>query len=233
MNGRRTWTAQLTEASALGPAVRHLVLQVQEPEGFRWLPGQYVQLFERSVPERRFAYSIASTQLDEAPGRFELAVGRDGSAYAVDALRVGDTIEVIEPRGSFVRPLGSSMPAVFIGVGTGVAPLRAMIQAALRQTSRASLTLLFGCRSEEELLWGHEFSRWTQDERFGFLPTLSRPSASWSGRTGYVQAHVESLGVALETAEFFVCGSRGMVDDLAARLGSLGVPAERLKLEGY
>jgi NAD(P)H-flavin reductase len=233
MDERRTWTAELTRERALGPAVRHLVLQVREHRDFRWLPGQYVELFERSVPGRRFAYSVASAQLENEPGRFELAVGRDGSAHAVDALRIGDIIEVTEPRGSFVRPLGSSLPAVFIGVGTGAAPLRAMIQAALLHESGAPLTLLFGCRSEEELLWGPEFSRWAEDSRFSFQPTLSRPSPSWSGRRGYVQAHLESLGAALETAEFYVCGSRSMTSDVAERLGALGVPSERLLLEGY
>jgi CDP-4-dehydro-6-deoxyglucose reductase, E3 len=233
MDERRTWTAELTGERALGPSVRHLVLQVREPREFRWLPGQYVELFERSVPGRRFAYSVASAPLETVPGRFELAVGRDGSAYAVDALRVGDIIEVTEPRGSFIRPLGSSLPAVFIGVGTGAAPLRAMIQAALLHESPAPLTLLFGCRSEEELLWGHEFSRWAEDSRFSFQPTLSRPSATWTGRRGYVQAHLESLGAALECAEFYVCGSRSMTTDVAERLGSLGVAHERIQLAGY
>ncbi len=233
MDERRTWTAELTGERALGPSVRHLVLQVREPREFRWLPGQYVELFERSVPGRRFAYSVASAPLETVPGRFELAVGRDGSAYAVDALRVGDIIEVTEPRGSFIRPLGSSLPAVFIGVGTGAAPLRAMIQAALLHESPAPLTLLFGCRSEEELLWGQEFARWAEDSRFSFQPTLSRPSATWTGRRGYVQAHLESLGAALESAEFYVCGSRSMTTDVAERLGSLGVAHERIQLEGY
>ncbi len=233
METRRSWTARLLEEWPLSTQVRHLVFDVDAPEEFHWQPGQYIELFERSVPGRRFAYSIASAQVGDRPGRFELAVGRDSSAHAVDALQVGENIEVTQPRGKFVRPLGSDVPAVFIGVGTGVAPLRAMIQGALLAESRAPLTLLFGCRSENELLWEQTFSRWAEDTRFRFFPTLSKPSASWNGRVGYVQAHLQGLGAALESAEFFACGSRTMVDDVAAELGKLGVPQERMRLEGY
>lgn len=234
MTERREWIAEVKEEHVLSRTVRHLVVQVDSPAGFHWLPGQHVGLFSEADPSRRFAYSIASAELSTVPGRFELAVGRDSSARAVDALRVGDRIHVTEPRGSFVREGKSRLDAVFIGVGTGVSPLRAMIASALiAPPPGPDLTLLFGCRSENELLWASEFSAWTEHRRFRFWPTLSQPSAEWSGRTGYVQAHLGSLGVELVRAEFYVCGSRAMVDDVASRLGELGVPPERLKLEGY
>ncbi len=234
MTERKEWTAELTEEHVLSRAVRHLVLQVEAPADFHWLPGQHVELFSAAEPGRRFAYSVASAELSTVPGRFELAVGRDGSARAVDALRVGDRIRVSEPRGSFVREGASARDAVFIGVGTGVSPLRAMIASALlRPPPGPDLTLLFGCRSEDELLWGRELSGWAEQRRFRFWPTLSRPSAAWQGRTGYVQSHLGAFGPELALAEFFVCGSRAMVDEVATRLGELGVSPDRLKLEGY
>lgn len=234
MTDRRTWTAELLSERILSRSVRNLVFQAREPAGFHWLPGQHVELFERAEPSRRFAYSLASAQLEASPGLFELAVGRDGSALAVNALRIGGVIEVAEPRGKFVRAGDDPNPSVFIGVGTGVAPLRSMIASALnRPPPGAPLLLLFGCRSEDELLWGDEFAQWAEQPRFDFWPTLSQSGASWSGRKGYVQSHLASLGDALTEADFYVCGSRSMVDDVAGRLVGLGAQPSRLKLEGY
>lgn len=227
------WIARLEDEAPLTPSVRHLTFHVEEPDGFRWLPGQYVELFDSDAPDVRFSYSLANAQRSTEPGRFELAVRRDGSAAAIERLQVGDGICVRAPRGNFVRPGDRAREAVLVAVGTGVAPMRAMIQSALAGDGRAQLLLLFGCRSEEELLWRKEMEEWATDPRFVFVPTLSRPGAEWRGRRGYVQAQLHDFRDRLREAEVFVCGSRAMVVDAERVLRTLGVPPERLWTEGY
>lgn len=233
MNIDRSWTARLLADSPLAPLVRHLTFEVDGPEGFHWLPGQYVELFSPSVPAERFPYSVASAQQPSDPGRFELAVRSEGSGRLVDGLQVGDSISVSAPRGSFVRRGSLSRPAVFVAVGTGVAPVRAMIQGALAEASNAQLVLLFGCRSEQDLLWATELRELTSDPRFLFLPTLSQPSATWSGKRGYVQEHMDELRGLVPEADFFVCGSKTMIREAEQRLRELGVSPDRLRVEGY
>lgn len=227
------WIARLQDEAALGPSVRHLTFHVETPEGFRWLPGQYVELFESSAPDARFSYSLANAQRSTEPGRFELAVRRDGSAAAIESLQVGDDICVSAPRGRFVRPGDRAREAVLVAIGTGVAPMRAMIQSALTGEGRARLLLLFGCRSEEELLWRRELEEWATDPRFAFVPTLSRPGVEWRGRRGYVQDQLEDFRDRLREADVFVCGSRAMVIEAERALRTLGVPPDRMWTEGY
>jgi NAD(P)H-flavin reductase len=206
---------------------------VESPDEFHWLPGQYVQLFSLEAPAERFAYSVASAERSAFPGRFELAVRRDGSAKAVERLRVGETIGVGAPRGSFVRLGTNPAPAVFIGIGTGVAPLRAMIQSALAEKNSAELFLLLGCRSEADVPWDRELAELGASGQLSFLPTLSQPSAEWTGRRGYVQAHLVELREPLLRSDVYICGSKALVKDVGARLQDLGVPSERLSVEGY
>lgn len=233
MDAERHWVARLRDETPLAPSVRHLFFQVEAPEGFHWLPGQYVELYDASAPSERYSYSLASAERSTTPGRFELAVRRDGSAAVVERLRVGDSLCVVEPRGNFVRPGDRSRAAVLVAAGTGVAPLRAMIQSALTGAGEARLLLLFGCRSEEELLWGNELEEWTADPRFVFVPTLSRPGLGWRGRRGYVQAQLEDFRHQLAGADVFVCGSRAMVADARRALQALGVPSGHVWAEGY
>lgn len=229
----RTWTARLRTDAPLAPSVRHLSFEVDAPRGFHWLPGQYVELFDLEAPERRFAYSVASAERPSSPGRFELAVRRGGAASIIEELRPEDRIGVAEPRGAFVRPGDTLVPAVLVANGTGVAPMRAMIQSAFAHAGTARLLLLFGCRSEADLLWGEELTELAQDPRFVFMPTLSRPGPEWRGRRGYVQAHVDELESAVRDADVFVCGSRDMVSEVSDRLRQLGVAEERLLIESY
>lgn len=239
-----SWMARLRADAPLAPSVRHLSFEVDlpsdddartpgAPRGFHWLPGQYVELFDPAAPEQRFPYSVASAEQSAFPGRFELAVRRDGSAAPVERLRVGDRIGVAPPRGSFVRPGDRVAPAILVANGTGVAPMRAMIQSAFAHRSPAELLLLFGCRSEADLLWERELTELALHPRFVFLPTLSQPGPEWRGRRGYVQAHLGELEGSIGGADVFVCGSRAMVTDVAGRLRELGVPAERLQVEGH
>ena len=225
--------ARLRRDAPLAPSVRHLSFEVDSPEGFHWLPGQYVELFDPAAPERRFPYSVASAELPSFPGRFELAVRRDGAAAPVERLRADDRIGVAQPRGSFVRTGDADAPAIFVAHGTGVAPMRAMIQSALARASSAKLLLLYGCRSEAELLWGAELTELALQPRFAFVPTLSQAGPEWRGRRGYVQAHLGELADIVANADVFVCGSKTMVTEVGGRLRALGVSADRLRLEGY
>lgn len=229
-----SWTARLRGDAPLTPSVRHLTFEVENPEAFHWLPGQYVQLFSPEAPSERFAYSVASAESSAFPGRFELAVRREGSsATAVERLRTGEAIGVRAPRGSFVRLGTNPRPAVFIGIGTGVAPLRAMIQSAVLEKSPAELHLLLGCRAEEDVLWDRELTELAASGRLSFLPTLSQPRPEWTGRRGHVQAHLTELREPLQEADVYVCGSKALVSDLGERLRELGVSPDRLALEGY
>ncbi len=229
----RTWTARLRTDAPLASSVRHLSFEVDAPVGFHWLPGQYVELFDLAAPEERFAYSVASAERPSSPGRFELAVRRGWGAAVIEGLRPNDRIGVTQPRGAFVRPGDTLAPAVLVANGTGVAPMRAMLQSAFAHSGTAQIVLLFGCRSEADLLWGAELTELAQHPRFVFMPTLSQPSPTWRGRRGYVQAHVDELEGAVREAEVFVCGSKDMVSEVSGRLRQLGVPAERLLLESY
>ncbi|HTU63117.1 MAG TPA: oxidoreductase, partial [Polyangiales bacterium] len=75
------------------------------------------------------------------------------------------------------------------------------------------LTLLFGCRTQADILYCDEIEALTrQHARFRFEPTLSRGEPAWSGRRGYVQTHLEELIPQLGRPHVYVCGLSNMVN---------------------
>ena len=129
--------------------------------------------------------------------RFAIAIthvqGGPGSTY-LHEVQPGATLQCIGPQGFFTRPATSELPSLFIATGTGVTPMRSMMQAAIAAGSKSPTWLLFGVRHEADVLYADEMSAMVrQHPNVRFEPTLSQPAAGWPGRKGYVQAHVKEL----------------------------------------
>lgn len=229
--------ATLVLARNLSPVVRSLVFDVGPAAGFLYAPGQWVEIaVSREHPRR--AYCLACAQDPDRPQRFEVAVTRvegGSTSAALHALQVGAEVEVRPPRGAFLRREPLDRPVVFVATGAGVAPLRAMLMQELRKASGPPLALLFGCRTEGDILWGDELYEWEQIfPRLRLEVTLSRASVGWRGRRGRVQEHLDELITGVTDAEVYVAGVSAMVDDVVARLRSdLRVPRCAIHHETY
>ncbi len=234
-----TFDLRLASARALAPSVRELAFERVDGAPLDFLPGQWVNLFLPSPDgEVKRSYSIASAP-DGSP-RAALAVTRvdGGMASAVlHALPPGAVVRAAGPHGFFTRLADDPTPALLVGTGTGLAPIRSMVAAAVAAGSTAPLSVLFGVRHEEDVLWRDELERWAADQPGVRVEiTLSRPRASWAGRRGWVQEHVPALWTELgdPTAHVWVCGLERMVKAVRelAR-GPLGIDRKRVHQEKY
>jgi ferredoxin-NADP reductase len=230
--------AKLIAQKELAPEVHHFEFEVPGVEIFHFTPGQFISVVERvDGKEITRAYSIASPR---DGNRFELCLNRveDGivSPYLFD-LKPGDEVEMGEPLGYFtLRHPGRR--AVFVATGTGIAPFRSMLLDHLPKT-KPHVTLLFGVRYEHGLLYREEFERLQREyETFRFIPTITRPESTWTGKTGRVQAHLDEA-LALQsyedqaTIDIYVCGLKEMVDDLRGELKRRGFDRKQIIYEKY
>lgn len=209
------------------------VLQVtcSAPAGFSWSPGQHVAVAASPSGSPSY-YSIASADVTRvgSPRVIELAM-RESSIKWPLPLRMGQEFFLSAPSGG---PPGAALGAqhlILIGMGTGIAPLRALSQARLgRAPGSGLLTLIQGARTQSECLFFDEFAA-LHAPGFDYRPVLSQPGAPWSGRRGYVQDHVADLP---HTGTYFcICGKLAMVDDVTAGLAKLGVDSSAIFSEGY
>ena len=230
----RQFLARLVEVRDLAPKVRHFVFEIEGAAELAFTPGQFVSVTEQILGrEVTRAYSIASPPNGN---RFELCLNRveDGLVSPhLFGLRAGDRVRVSEPLGYFVprNPLNDS---VFIATGTGIAPIRSMLLALLGSGATRQLTLLFGARYAEGLLYREQFERLAGGHpNVRFLPTLSRPDAAWRGRAGHVQDHLDEALGGSTAVDVYICGLKAMVDSVRQELKRRGFDRKRIIHEKY
>lgn len=84
----------------------------------------------------------------------------------IESLHPGDTIRVGIAKGTMKLPASIHTPAIFIGPGTGVAPVRSMIQERTLDKANDNV-LFFGCRYKEcDYVYADE---WQEYEQQGML----------------------------------------------------------------
>lgn len=226
--------ARLVESVELAPNVRHFVFEVPGVEKFHFSPGQFVS-FKSRLGEKEVvrAYSLVSSP--NGSNRFELCLNRvdDGllSPHLFD-LPLGGEIEIQEPLGYFTLR-HPDRDALFIATGTGIAPFRSLLLSHLPESGQR-FTLLFGVRHEQGILYGKEFEELQErHSNFRFWPTVTRPSESWRGRTGRVQAHLEEAIGENRNLDVYICGMKDMVDDVRVRLKQMGFDRKQIIYEKY
>jgi ferredoxin-NADP reductase len=225
--------ARLIEARELAPNTSHF-----EFEALDWnaafVPGQFLSLTQRiGEDEITRAYSIASPP---GEGRFALCANLvpDGHfSPFLFGMEPGATIDFKGPYGAFIlrRPAADS---IFVATGTGIAPFRSMLHASLAANPDRNFTLIFGVRHEHGLLYHEEWVALAREyPNFTYMPTLSRPTHTWTGLTGRVQAHALSALGDRRDIDLYMCGMKEMVDSLRTSLKEIGVDRKRMIYEKY
>jgi len=210
-----------------------LWLQLDDP--FYWHAGQHMQVAFDGLPGLSRTFSAANAP--NAEGRLRLLIrhipgGRVGD-WLVRTDVSGTRVSVVSPAGDFGWTNGTD-PALMIATGSGLAPILAMLDAALADPALARpVTVMFGARTEQDLILVDELQRIADQwpHPFRYLPVLSRADVTWTGERGHLDdvapIHVDG------NTEVWLCGHPDMVDAVRARLTSTTLPPERLHVDRF
>jgi ferredoxin-NADP reductase len=230
-------TARLLRSRTLSEQTRHLEFEVEGVPRFDFLPGQFISLVaQHDGREITRAYSLASAPRGN---RFDLCLNRVAhgffSNYLCD-LKEGGAIPFQGPLGFFTlrQPLRDSL---LIATGTGIAPIRGMLQWLFEEEARHQghdFWLVFGVRYRAGLYYHKEWEDLARRHpNFHYLPTLSREGPEWKGARGYVQEHVRALAAVHSDRHAYICGLKAMVDANRALLKELGWERKSIVYEKY
>jgi CDP-4-dehydro-6-deoxyglucose reductase, E3 len=224
---------EVTRLERKTPTIVELELRPQA-EILEYLPGEYVLLEDHlhHVPPR--SYSLAKAPRRD--GTISLLVTRvaDGetSRWVHERLRVGDTVRLSGPYGTFVDHPGSTGQALYLAAGSGLAPIRALLEAELDSRARSSMMLIFSARTEADVIDRARFERWQLEQpQFRFIRTLTRgPGPPPRGR---IPALLPALHADLSDHDVFIAGAPGFVLACAAAADALGARRERVHTEVF
>lgn len=180
-------------------------------------------------------YSVSSR-----PGsdRLDLTVGEVSggflSSYLLQDVRVGDALVTSGPAGAFYHePLIDGKQLVFLAGGTGITPFMSIIRQAAADDWPLDITLVFGCRNPDEVLFDEELRGYQEaTPRFRRVVVLSEPPDGHEGPSGFLDTGILRDAVPdVEGRVFYLCGPRVMVDYCRPRLAELGVPEHKVRAE--
>lgn len=206
----------------------------ERPEGFQFVAGQFIEmsLVESSPADPFRSFSIAS-----APSESHVMIAtrlRDSAfKQALRSMKPGLDLPIEGPYGRFTLRENDGLSKVLIAGGIGVTPFRSMIVEASRRGMRSPILLVHANRDLAGIPFAHEMGRLSDtNPEFRFVPTLTRPSESWSGETGYVDIAMLSRYVDIENAEFYVSGPPAMVQS-AIEMLSIATTKDRIFSEAF
>jgi len=201
----------------------------------RYWPGQYVTLGDEraNVPHR--AYSIANAPRPDGEITLQVARSDDGvtSAWVHDTLQIGDQVKLNGAYGTFIGDPSVDTPVLCLAAGTGLAPVLALAEAALRRGYKRPVTLIFSARSASDVYARGIMSWWHAKHRnFNYQLTLTREE-----KEGYLHGRVDAvlptLFADLSKHSVFAAGSPEFVDTCVATVKKLGAQDGLIHTEGF
>ena len=242
-----TVTVPLLSVSAITPRSRLVTLDLRN-RPFEFRPGQAVLIGAPGATRRPYSISSSPAMAAETQAlELLIALEKDGTLgphLTVDT--PGSPIDLEGPLGTFLFP--EELPTqrlLFVAGGTGIAPLRAMIDHVLRgdppspRLRRAGpahrLSLLYSARYGEEFAFIEELRAHETGGRLELHQTVTRDDgAEWAGKRGRIgRSHFESVVHDPADTLCFVCGPRAMVNESVSTLSGLGVPADAIRTEAW
>lgn len=224
--------ATLLEAIEYTHDIRGLRFSLDDRAGFDFSPGQYVMLAMEGLPAR--AYSIASLR-DERLVEVHVRHVQGGavSSKLVGSLVIGDQVQIEGPYGSAFLREGHTGPLVAIAGGSGLAPIKAIVESALRADPSRAVRLYFGVRARRDLyLVEHLSTLARRHPGFNLVPVLSDEAVPGT-RAGFVSDALLADGPDLAGSKCYAAGPPPMVEAVAAAVSTLGLAASDLHADAF
>jgi len=155
--------------------------------------------------------------------------------------RVGENIVVTGPYGSFYLRPGET-PIVCVAGGSGMAPIKALIECASNNNSNRDFLFLFGARTQKDLYCLDVMEQFKAEYKgnFEFVPVLSEEpeDSGWQGACGMVtdylqQAYIDTGKVDMSISQGYLCGPPPMIDATVAMLAAAGMAKEDIHFDKF
>lgn len=214
----KTHPSKINLIEKLSPDVLKITFRFPPNQEFTFLPGQYVNIIKGPIKR---SYSIANAVGEK--GSLELFIknynGGQLSKYWFSEAKVNDLLRIEGPKGTFfLRNLEAVDKLIFLATGTGIAPIRSILESIGPEIMASfKIYLFWGVRSYEDLFWTPELL----DYPIEYVPVLSKEIVPLI-KNGYVQDVLLEQGLDLSRCAVYACGSNNMI--LEAK--------EKLTLEG-
>ena len=198
--------------------------------------GQYLSLklpIDDSLVTR--SYSLCSSPKEALNGSYAITIRANPGGFAADRLlrdlKPGDKLIASAPQGFFYyEDLRDAGHVVGLAGGSGITPFLSMARALADGIEDFSLTLLYGSRREEDVLFRGELDEIARScPKFKVIYVLSDEERDCFEH-GFLTAElIRKYAPADEDYSVFLCGPEAMYRFLQPEIEELGLPPRRFR----
>lgn len=232
--GPARWDAEIISHERRAGDIAVIVARVVdgEPRGYGWRAGQSIAVESHRRP-RVWRY-LSPANVPGAEGTVEFHVravpGGQVSPALVYQAQVGDVLHLSAPVGDRLTvPPGPGPDLLLLAGGTGLAPMRAIVDQLVQASDRRKVTLIAGTAYRHELY--DLDTLWALGRRHRPLTVLAALSADPALGEPHTVAEATVRNGSWHDRQIYVCGSPAMVDGTRTLLTGRGYPPEAFHIE--
>lgn len=188
--------AELITVDCLSQTLRLFQFRLRDGSRLDYKPGQFVEVSVFGVGEAPISISSSPTRDDS----FELGVREVGNVtQALHRLAPGSLVGIRGPFGNgFPVAEVAGHDLLLVAGGTGICPIRSMVQYALDKRSQfGRVILLYGCREPGEQLFHDELKEWRRRHDIELTESVNRcpHGIAWEGKVGIITSFLAELAI--------------------------------------
>jgi CDP-4-dehydro-6-deoxyglucose reductase/ferredoxin-NAD(P)+ reductase (naphthalene dioxygenase ferredoxin-specific) len=229
---RRVLACRVSDIAGLTHDIRRIRLTVDSAEKLSFSAGQYVAVTFAGHAAQD--YSMANRP-DEPELEFHIrSAGGGASAHACESLAPGDPVTVEGPFGASHLRTKHEGPILAIAGGSGLAPIKSIVETALSESPDRPIAVYFGARDTRDLYLTEHFAALVRHyPNLSFTPVLSQPTAPTDHRTGYVGEIAAAELANTDGAKAYLAGPPALVDATVPLLRARGMSPSDIHADAF
>ncbi len=203
--------------------IKRIRLEIVEGSPLVFSAGQYASLEFPGLPPRD--YSMANRP-DQPVLEFHIRLLETGAVtpFVRDRLKLGDAVRVKAPLGTSYWRRKHTGPILALAGGSGLAPIKSIVETALAHGARQPITFYFGVRAERDLYLERDFAALAAShDNLRIVPVLSQPDPGTSRRTGFLVEALRQDLTTIDGCKAYLAGPPIMVESCVKALVELGM----------
>lgn len=210
-----------------------LRMKIENGGPFTFSAGQYARLELPSAPGVVRDYSMANCPGDAMLEFYVRILPQGQVSRALAQLRVGDLVRVSGPLGTSYLRAQHPGPLLAIAGGSGLAPVRSIVDSALANGESREMHVYFGARSARDVYLHDTFACWRARGVLTHV-VLSEPTGLAAPyRDGLVSDAVAADFADLKGYKVYLAGPPPMVDAATEVVRARGVPTRDIHADAF
>jgi NAD(P)H-flavin reductase/hemoglobin-like flavoprotein len=231
--GPASWLGRVVGHTRMGWDLAVITVQTSEPIPYR--AGQYVSV---ETPQRpRLWRYLSPANAPREDGTLEFHVRAVSSGWVSRAIvahsRIGDTWRIGPPMGRMSIDRASGRDLLMVAGGTGMAPLKALIEDLAAQEKPPRTQVFVGGRTWEDLYdFGALRKLSYSNPWLDVIPVVEQDEEDSGAESGTLADVVTRYG-AWADHDVLVCGSPSMIRATVSRMLVAGTPLDRIRYDPF